>query len=236
MVKQIEVRGVIISNESQEAYDYYEIPAISPKKLFSQFPENNTDDVEIILSSGGGSVSAGQEIYEFLNAYKGKITTKIVGLAGSIASVFPLTSDEVLISRIGQFMIHNASVGGEVHGDYKEFDRVSAMLKSTNEALANAYVAKTGKPKEEILALMDKETWFTSEQAIEFGLADGIIEGQFKQSSNYTSGVVASNYVQNVLTDKMINSYFEMKKQNEIKFEADKLSAQLKLLKLKGDY
>ncbi|HAP2938885.1 TPA: Clp protease ClpP, partial [Enterococcus faecalis] len=39
----------------------------------------------------------------------------------------------------------------------------------------NAYVSKTGKAKEEILALMDKETWLTAEEAVENGFADEIM-------------------------------------------------------------
>lgn len=43
-----------------------------------------------------------------------------------------------------------------------------------DEALANAYVVKTGKPKNEILQLMNKETWLTAERAVELGFVDAV--------------------------------------------------------------
>ena len=133
-------------------------------------------------------------------------------------------------------MIHNPSVGGSIQGEASEFRKVADMLDSTAEALANAYVAKTGKSKDEILDLMKNETWFSSEKAIEFGLADGILEDEEKSDSeneNASLGLVASSHMVNVLPDKLINEFKEMKLEKELKENKLKMQAQLELLKLK---
>jgi hypothetical protein len=60
-------------------------------------------------------------------------------------------------------------------GDYHEMEKASEILQKANHSLANAYVAKTGKSKEEVLALMENETWLTAEEAVENGFADSIM-------------------------------------------------------------
>ena len=49
-------------------------------------------------------------------------------------------------------------------------------LRTYDEALANAYVMKTGRPKDEILQLMNEETWLTANRALELGFVDAISE------------------------------------------------------------
>ena len=57
-------------------------------------------------------------------------------------------------------MIHNVTSGGV--GDYHDMDKISEILKTANESLANAYEGKTGISRDEILDMMDKETWLTA--------------------------------------------------------------------------
>ena len=54
-------------------------------------------------------------------------------------------------------------------------EHVAGVLINANEALAAAYVAKTGKSKEDVLALMAKETWLTAEQAVQEGFIDRVM-------------------------------------------------------------
>lgn len=55
------------------------------------------------------------------------------------------------------------------------------MLESVDEGIANAYMLKTGRSKEELMAHMDKETFFNAQKAVELGLADEIM---FSESDN----------------------------------------------------
>lgn len=80
------------------------------------------------------------------------------------------------MSPVGIFMIHNAS--GGARGDYHAMDKESEVLQTVNRAIATAYMDKTKLPLDELLDLMDRESWLTAEKALEYGFVDAIIESQ----------------------------------------------------------
>lgn len=83
-------------------------------------------------------------------------------------------------------MIHNVQYGGR--GDYRELKKASEIAQNANISIANAYQLKTGKTLEELLNMMGEETWLNSQQAVELGLADGVM---FQENSE-TPKLVAS--------------------------------------------
>src|SRR5699024_11015522 len=86
----------------------------------------------------------------------------------------------------------------------------SEALQMTNSAIANAYVAKSGISKEEILALMDKETWMDVEKAMEYGFVDEVIEyaGNSTElqlvANGLTNGIIPQNVIEKVRNDKQL--------------------------------
>lgn len=172
MPTKINVKGVIISNDEKWIYDWFEMENTSPNDVLNQLPYDNSD-VEVVVNSGGGSVFAGSEIYTALKEYPGNVTVKVVGVAASAASVIAMAGNKVVISPTAQIMIHNvSSVSG---GDYRALQHDADMLKNYNKSIANAYQLKSGKSQDEILHLMNKETWFNAQQALEYGLVDEIM-------------------------------------------------------------
>lgn len=169
---KVNLTGVVIDNDDKWFYELFEMDSFAPKDLDEALASG--EDLEIDINSVGGSVYAGAEIYTKLMAYQHKVTANVVGLAASAASVIAMAGDAVNISPVGQIMIHNVSSVGT--GDYHDMDKMSETLKKSNESLANAYVAKTGMAKTQVLDLMDKETWITAEQAVDLGFADSIME------------------------------------------------------------
>lgn len=147
--------------------------ATSPKKINDHLDQANGDDIEVIVNSGGGDVYSGSEIYTSLKDYKGTVTVKIVGIAASAASVISMAGDNVLISPTAQMMIHNAS--NISMGDHNNHQSSAEFLRNWDKSITNAYMLKSGMGQEELLALMDKETWFTAQQAKEKGLVDEIM-------------------------------------------------------------
>lgn len=131
-------------------------------------------DIDVVINSPGGDVFAGAQIYSLLKAHRGKVTVKVAGLAGSIASVIAMAGDEVLMSPAGCMMIHQPWT--RASGDAREMEKTAAMLDEISGSLVNAYVAKTGKSENEIRRLMDAETWMNARSAVEMGFADGIWE------------------------------------------------------------
>lgn len=171
---KIEVKGAIIGNDQQWIYDWLELEATSPKKVNdSIIKAEQGEELEVEINSGGGSVFAGSEMYTALKNYPGKVTVNIVGLAASSASIIAMAGDKIRMSPTAQIMIHNVS--SMAWGDYNEMDKMADILKGTNDSISNAYQLKTGKSKEELLDMMNQETWLTSQEALKHGFIDEVM-------------------------------------------------------------
>ena len=170
---KIKIRGAIISNNHKWIYDWFEMDSTCPRDVETQLEAAKGREVEVEINSPGGDVYAGADIYTKLKAYEGKTVGKIVGIAASSASVAAMGVDKLLISPAGQFMLHN--VWTWATGDYNDFEHEAAVLKGWSKSLANTYMMKTGMSQEEIMALMDKETWLTAEDAVKYKFCDGVM-------------------------------------------------------------
>lgn len=172
MTVQIPIKGVIVANDYKEVYDFYGIESVSPNDVINALPDDNSP-IELIINSPGGMVDAGSEIYTIIKEYAGDSTSKIVGEAASAASIAAIATDKTLISPTGIMMIHNAANG--VFGDHNTMRKRASMLETVSEGVANAYILKTGKTREELKTLMDQTTYFNAHQAKEHGFVDEIM-------------------------------------------------------------
>lgn len=200
---KIEVKGPIIDSNQQWIYDYFGIDATSPKQVNNSISQaKNNEDLEVEINSGGGSVFAGSEIYTALKSYKGNVIVKIVGLAASAASVIAMAGDKVLMSPTSQLMIHNASSYAE--GNYNDMQHTADVLKNISQTISNAYRLKTGKTTEELLALMDKETWLSPQQALDNGFVDEIMfSGDMQVVASINNGMLPPAVI-NKMQNKML--------------------------------
>lgn len=172
MAKKINVKGVIIPNDYKWIYDWFEIENTAPRDIENELPKDGSP-IELVINSPGGDVYSGSEIYTLVKDFHGKKTGKIVGIAASAASVIAMAVDNLQISPTAQIMIHNVSSYGG--GDYRDFQHEANVLKNWNKSIAAAYQLKSGKTYDELLSMMDAETWLNAEQALELKLVDGIM-------------------------------------------------------------
>lgn len=173
-MRRIPIKGEIIPNGFQWLYDECGLEGTSPNKVKALIEEaqNAGEDFVVEINSGGGSVFAGVEIYSLLKPLNCRV--EVVGVAASAASIIACAGKTVAISPVGQIMIHNcrlASAGGDKH----DLQKVAAACGSVDEGMALAYKTKCGKTVDELLAMMDNETWLSAEKAKEVGLADEIM-------------------------------------------------------------
>ena len=200
---QINVSGDIVSNDDKWMYDWLEWDSTCPndiKNALATKPEN--EKLTVLVNSGGGSVMAGQEIYSILSG-RSDVEIKVQSLAGSAASVIAM-ANHCEISPVAMIMIHSVSMSG-ASGDYHDMQKNAEILRQMNAALASAYVSKTGRPQEEILKLMDRETWLTANQALEMGFVDGISTDEKPQNYflNNINGMRLTDEIrQKVLAEK----------------------------------
>lgn len=178
-MKVIQIKGAIIANEDKWIYDYFGIDATCPQEVKKALEEAGGDDVTFEINSPGGDISAGSEIWYLISQYVGNTVADIVGYACSAASYLAMGANKVRMVPSALMMIHNVS--GGAHGDKHTMKHESHVLQIADEAISNAYRLKTGKSREEILKLMDAETWMEAYKAKELGFVDEIIGEEEEQ-------------------------------------------------------
>ena len=235
---KVKVKGVIVSNDDKWIYDWFDMDSTSPNDVEKEINMANGEELEVEINSVGGDVFAGSEIYTALRSYKGNVTTKIVGIAASAASVIAMAGKKVLISPTAQIMIHNVS--SCARGDYRDLEHEAEVLKNYNKSIASAYQLKSGMSEEELLQLMDAETWLTAKQALEYKLVDEVM---FEDAPSI--GLVAGLNTSRILPPEVINKMrntinnplkpLDEPKDNEADiFMQKKAEATFRYLKLKG--
>lgn len=150
------------------SYPWYE-GDVSANSLLKQLKELDANSITVHINSYGGEVSQGLAIYNTLKDSKMKVTTVCDGFACSAASVVFMAGDERIIKEASLLMIHNAWT--YARGDYNELKKQAEDLEKITQASVNAYKSKVNISEEKIKELMDKETWITAEEAVEYGFA-----------------------------------------------------------------
>ena len=171
---KLKIKGDIIPDADKWIYDFFDIDGVCPKDVETAIDQcADGEDLDVEISSGGGDVIAGSEIYSALSGYKkGALTIRVTGLAASAASVIAMAG-RCEMARTALMMIHNTSTVAS--GDYRDMEHAAEVLRAANEAIRSAYKAKTGHTDEELAEMMDRETWIPADKAVELGFADGIM-------------------------------------------------------------
>ena len=222
-MRKIEVKGTIVGNADKWIYEWFGMDATCPKDVNAAISEANGEPLLVEINSGGGDVFAGSEIYTALKAYAGTVEINIVGLAASAASVIAQAGHS-RISPTALFMVHNVS--GSAAGDFHDMQQEAEILQTANKAVAAAYLEKTGKIMEELLGIMDAETWMDAQKAVEYGFVDEVM---FASAPTLTNGI-------GVLPAQTIHKLKDLlPARGEENAEVKTVTAKLKLLRLKGE-
>lgn len=173
---RIKCNGYVVSDTMGPLYEKYNYPVIYPARIrqaIEDTPEG--EDLVLELNSGGGSVFSGFEIYSVLRNAGCNTVAEIQSIAGSAASTIACGCKTVMMSPVAQLMIHDPSMG--THGNIREHKESLHVLNAIKESILNGYVARCGSKcsRERLHALMTKETWLPAQEAVEIGLADGIL-------------------------------------------------------------
>lgn len=141
-----------------------------------------TDVIHLRIDSPGGDVFAARAMMTAVSQHQAKVIAHVDGLAASAATGICMACDEVEITQGAGFMIHNAWT--VAIGNAHDMEETAALLAKLDAGLANDYARRSGKTVDEVRALMDAETWFTADEAVEAGFADRVVEVVQKRSSN----------------------------------------------------
>ena len=155
--------------------------------LESEDPEK---DILLYINSPGGQVSAGLGIYDTMQFIKCDVSTVVIGQACSMGSFLAQagTAGKRIVLPESRTMIHRVSSGtrgtsGTVHVQELQFEdalRSMEESKKVNRRLTELYVRHNtaGKTYEEMAETMKFDTFLTAGEAVEWGLADKVVENR----------------------------------------------------------
>ena len=130
-------------------------------------------DVSLYLNTPGGIVSAGLGIYDTMQLIKPNVNTICTGLAASMGSILLVAGKERSILPHAKVMIHQP-LGG-VAGQASDILIEAEEIKKCRDELCNILAEHTKQPFDHVFQDMDRDHWFTAQEAIDYGLVDKIL-------------------------------------------------------------
>jgi ATP-dependent protease ClpP protease subunit len=161
---------------------------LSSSYIQTQLEAAAGQDVEVHISSVGGSAFDAIAIYDLLKKYPGNVTTFIDALAASAASIIAMAGRTVVMSKYALLMIHKPMV--DSGGNADELLKDIQMLNVVQSRLAQIYMDKTGLDEIIINSLINSVTWMTADQAIDLGFIDQVED----YSPDITNSAIIKKY------------------------------------------
>ncbi len=130
-----------------------------------------------IINSPGGAVDSGFAIWDQIKMITSPVTTLVTGLAASMGSILSLCAapGRRFATPHSRIMIHQPLLSGVIKGQATDLEIQAKEMLKTRNCLIDIYVEATGKDFETIEKAIDRDTWMTAQEALEFGLLDGVI-------------------------------------------------------------
>jgi len=135
-------------------------------------------DITFYINSPGGSITAGMAIYDTMQLITSPVTVVVTGMAASMGSILLSAAKKGrrLLFPHSRVLIHQPLISGRMIGpasdiniQAKEMEKIRAEL---NQILATA----SGQPLERINRDTDRDFYLNAQEAIEYGLADRIVD------------------------------------------------------------
>lgn len=161
------IEGSITSEMAQEfmmSIAYYQI-------------ENPSIPVKVLINSSGGSIDAGMVIYDTIQGAKVPIELYCTEKAYSMGAViFACGKHGRYILPHSKVMIHEPLVMSNIQGKTSSIRELSDDLNKVKAEMDELIAKHTGKALEEVEKATSKDTYFTADEAVAFGLADKVVD------------------------------------------------------------
>ena len=172
--KLLKARTIIISQQINA-----ELTAKVLNQLVLLEQEDSKAAITVFINSPGGEIFSGFAIFDMLRFVECPVTTVVTGFAASMGSILMLAADEGRRFAMPQakIMIHQPMLMG-YQGRAADCEIQAREILKTRDHIINLYTKKTGRDYEEIKQAIDRDNWFTSEEALEFGLLDKMVRSR----------------------------------------------------------
>lgn len=132
----------------------------------------------LVINSPGGSVDAGFAVWDQIKMITSPVTTLVTGLAASMGSVLSLCAapGRRFATENARIMIHQPSINAIIRGQATDLEIHAKEILKARKQLVDIYVRATGKDPAVIDRAIDRDTWMSSQEALEYGLLDKIVK------------------------------------------------------------
>ncbi|MFV0341171.1 MAG: ATP-dependent Clp protease proteolytic subunit [Parachlamydiaceae bacterium] len=147
------------------------------RKLWYLDSKDPGKPITLVINSPGGSIDAGFAIWDQIKMISSPVTTLVTGLAASMGSILSLVAapGRRFATQNARFMVHQPRLSGFIQGQATDLEIQAREMLKTRDILVKLYMEKTGKSASEIEKAIDRDTWMTAQEAMEFGLLDKIV-------------------------------------------------------------
>ncbi|MCI5044915.1 MAG: ATP-dependent Clp protease proteolytic subunit [Aquisalinus sp.] len=138
--------------------------------------ENPKKEIAFYINSPGGSVTAGLAMYDTMRYIRPAVSTMCIGMAASMGSLLLTAGDKDMRFSLpnSRIMVHQPSAGFQ--GQASDIERHAKDIVETKRRLNEIYVEHTGQDYETIEKTLDRDTFMTPDESVDFGLIDKVIE------------------------------------------------------------
>lgn len=145
---------------------------VQAKDFIAELKAIDAPQIDLSINSNGGDVFTALAMFNALAAHPAKVNVKIMGIAASAASLLAMVGDTIDMPENTFLMVHNP--WSFAVGNASDMRDTADVLDKIGHTLTATYAARSGKPAEEVQALLDAETWLSAEEAVAAGFADTV--------------------------------------------------------------
>lgn len=164
-VAEIRIDGPIGAGPLEES--------VNAKRFVADLAKLKSSEIDLYLNSPGGSVMDANVIYGALQRHPAKVNVIVDGWALSAASMIAMAGDTVSMGKRAMMMLHNPHT--VVAGNAAAIRKTADMLDKIKLTMAEVYGQRLKGTPDEVAAILDAETWYSADEAVEAGLADRVI-------------------------------------------------------------
>ena len=135
-------------------------------------------EITFYLNSPGGSITAGMAVYDTMALITSPIKVICVGLAASMGSIFLCGGNKGkrLLYPHSRVLIHQPLIMGTMRGAAVDINIQAPEMEKLREEMNRILSDASGQPIEKIRKDTDRDFYLNAQEAIEYGLADAVVE------------------------------------------------------------
>ena len=140
--------------------------------------EDSKSDISFYINSPGGSITAGLAVYDTMQFLRCNVATYCIGQAASMGAVLLTagTAGKRFLLNNSRVLLHQPLISGVLTGPATDLEIQAKEILRLRERLYGIIAQHTGKDAEKIEKDCDRNLWLEADEAIEYGLADKVLQ------------------------------------------------------------